>query len=185
MQSLKGRSVSPWIHSLFSRKDGRMAEARHRHVQIFKWKTSSSQQGQKAILPKPEMLDFDFPEDALYSPHAGDNAASSSRSNVRSFFIGMGFLPSLVEKVIQEKGEDNADLLLETLIEYSASNKKLCSILSDFLLTTLREEFLKENLYIVTIQYSLFMEKNEADFAMEKLGEDAPVNELVDFIAAA
>ncbi|WRX22327.1 hypothetical protein QQP08_014814 [Theobroma cacao] len=86
-------------------------------------KSSSSQEGQKAIVPKPEMLDFDLPEDALYSRHVGDNVASSSGSNVRSFFIGMGFSPSLVEKVIEEKGEDNADLLLETLVEYSEVRK--------------------------------------------------------------
>ena len=34
-------------------------------------KGSSSQEGQKTIVPKPEMLDFDFPEDALYSRHVG------------------------------------------------------------------------------------------------------------------
>lgn len=33
-----------------------------------------------------------------------DNVASSSGSNLRSSFIGMGFLPALVDKVIEEKG---------------------------------------------------------------------------------
>lgn len=32
---------------------------------------SSSHEGQNPIVPKPEMLDFDFPEDALYSQHVG------------------------------------------------------------------------------------------------------------------
>lgn len=43
------------------------------------------------------------------------------------------------EHLLFNLGEDNADLLLETLVEYSVSNKKLCAI-SDVLLATLREE---------------------------------------------
>lgn len=33
-----------------------------------------------------------------------DTAASSSGSKVRAFFVGMGFLPCLVDKVIEENG---------------------------------------------------------------------------------
>lgn len=33
-----------------------------------------------------------------------ETAASSSGSKVRAFFIGMGFLPGLVDKVIEENG---------------------------------------------------------------------------------
>lgn len=47
-----------------------------------------------------------------------DNAASSSGSNLRSFFTGMGFLPSLVDKVIEENGMlcMNIDVVLLFLI---------------------------------------------------------------------
>ena len=60
------------------------------------------------------------------------------------------------EHLLLNLGEDNADLLLETLIEYSVSNKTLCGLWSDFLLATLREELLKEILYFVSIQYMIF-----------------------------
>ncbi|XP_022760750.1 probable inactive DNA (cytosine-5)-methyltransferase DRM3 [Durio zibethinus] len=167
-------------------------------------KSSSSQEGPKAIVAKPEMLDFDFPEDALYSRHVGENVASSSGSNVRSFFVGMGFLPSLVEKVIQEKGEDNADLLLETLIEYS-DVQKAKSQSSDYLNSlfggkdtgsfpeistyiqpkeepdAFDEDLVDKRASLLMMHFSV----DEVEFALEKLGEDAPLNELVDFISAA
>ncbi|XP_017975645.1 PREDICTED: DNA (cytosine-5)-methyltransferase DRM2 [Theobroma cacao] len=167
-------------------------------------KSSSSQEGQKAIVPKPEMLDFDLPEDALYSRHVGDNVASSSGSNVRSFFIGMGFSPSLVEKVIEEKGEDNADLLLETLVEYSDvrkvnthSSASLHSLFADkdggscpessTYIQPKEEPDVFDEVHVDKRASLLMMSfsVNEVDFALDKLGEHAPLNELVDFIAAA
>ncbi|KAK6265217.1 hypothetical protein QUC31_016054 [Theobroma cacao] len=167
-------------------------------------KSSSSQEGQKAIVPKPEMLDFDLPEDALYSRHVGDNVASSSGSNVRSFFIGMGFSPSLVEKVIEEKGEDNADLLLETLVEYSEvrkvnthSSASLHSLFADkdggscpessTYIQPKEEPDVFDEVHVDKRASLLMMSfsVNEVEFALDKLGEHAPLNELVDFIAAA
>lgn len=167
---------------------------------------SSSQEGKTPIVPKPEMLDFDFPEDALYSQHVGDNVASSSGSNVRSFFIGMGFLPALVDKVIQEKGEDDADLLLETLTEYSDTQKAnsqssgyLNSLFvdkdaSDYPqianyiqpkeepdVDVFDEDLIDKRASLLMMNFSV----DEVEFALDKLGEDAPINELVDFITAA
>ncbi|XP_073300041.1 probable inactive DNA (cytosine-5)-methyltransferase DRM3 [Primulina huaijiensis] len=48
---------------------------------------------------------------------------SSSQSNLRSAFVGMGFLLSLIDKTIEENGERNTELLLETLFAYSALHK--------------------------------------------------------------
>lgn len=47
-----------------------------------------------------------------------DNVASSSGSSIKSFFIGMGFLPSLVDKVIEEKGRScvNVNFVMFCLI---------------------------------------------------------------------
>lgn len=46
-----------------------------------------------------------------------NNVASSSGSNQRSSLIGMGFAPSLVDKVIEEKGiifaHDNIHLMIK------------------------------------------------------------------------
>ncbi|XVF66055.1 hypothetical protein PTKIN_Ptkin10aG0003100 [Pterospermum kingtungense] len=164
----------------------------------------SSGSGKNTIVPKPEMLDFDLPEDALYSRHhhVGENVASSSGSSVRSFFIGMGFSPSLVDKVIEEKGEDDSDVLLETLIEYSDVQKeksqssgypntlfvgKDVSSCPEYIQPKEEPDVFDEEDYIDKRTSLLMMHfsENEVDFALEKLGEDAPVNELVDFIAAA
>ncbi|KNA11152.1 hypothetical protein SOVF_137920 isoform A [Spinacia oleracea] len=57
------------------------------------------------------------------SRHLGENVASSSGTNLRSSFIGMGFTPSLIDKVIKDKGEEDAGLLLDTLFAYSAHQK--------------------------------------------------------------
>ncbi|KAK8623957.1 hypothetical protein V6N13_065317 [Hibiscus sabdariffa] len=169
-------------------------------------KSSSNQEGQKQpIVPKPEMLDFDFPEDAVYSQHLGDNVASSSGSNVRSFFIGMGFSPPLVDKVIEEKGEDDADLLLETLTEYSDVQKPNSPSSGHLNNSSVSkdegsypqiynyiqpkeepdvfddEDLIDKRASLLTMHFSA----DEVEFALDKLGEDAPLNELVDFITAA
>ncbi|KAH7842507.1 hypothetical protein Vadar_006135 [Vaccinium darrowii] len=71
-------------------------------------------------MPKIEVSDMELPSENMHSMHNAENVASSSGSNLRSSFIAMGFAHSLVNKVIEEKGEDDADLILETLFAYSA-----------------------------------------------------------------
>ncbi|GMP57219.1 hypothetical protein CsSME_00021393 [Camellia sinensis var. sinensis] len=110
----------------------------------------------------------------LSTRHIHDNVASSSSSNIRSSLIGMGFSPSLVDKVIEEKGEDNVDLLLETLFAYSVSEYFCEPDVFDVDNDDRRASLLMMN-------FSL----DEVNFAMDKLGEDAPISELVDFIFAA
>ncbi|KAK9182115.1 hypothetical protein WN944_025257 [Citrus x changshan-huyou] len=161
----------------------------------------------KAIVPKPEILDFELPADraCASSMHVGENIASSSGSNLRSSFIGMGFSPSLVDKVIEEKGQDNVDMLLETLIEYNAlqesnsqSSDSLDTLFGDkdansppeiSTMVQPKEEpnVMDEGLHIEKRASLLMMNfsVNEVDFALDKLGKDAPVYELVDFITAA
>lgn len=165
---------------------------------------SSNHEIGKAIVPKDEPLDMELPSETMWSTQIGDNVASSSGSNLRSSFIGMGFLPSLVDKVIEENGEDDVDLLLETLFAYPALHKansessdSLDSLFSD------KDEsgtpqisagiHLKEEpdvhvgidedkrASLLSMNFSV----NEVNFAMDKLGEDAPVHEIVDFIIAA
>ncbi|KAJ7955299.1 DNA (Cytosine-5)-methyltransferase DRM2 [Quillaja saponaria] len=164
--------------------------------------SSLDQEGNKAIVPKAEVLDFELPPQAIFSRDVGDNVASSSGSNLRAFFIGMGFLPSLVDKVIEENGEDNADLLLETLFTYSAlqksnseSSDSLDSLFDDDNDPTevsavikpkeepdeLNEVADDKRASLLVMNFSV----KEVEFAMDKLGEDAPVHELVDFIIAA
>ncbi|XP_022930277.1 probable inactive DNA (cytosine-5)-methyltransferase DRM3 [Cucurbita moschata] len=190
----------------------------------------------KPIVPKEEVLDFRLPPDGLYSRHVGDSGASSSGNNIRTFFVDMGFLPSLVDKVIEEKGEDDVELLLNTLTTFSAEQKSLPestgslhSVRSDKKGTNSiaafcykqagrtskpessdsldslfddkedasneissvvipKEEADDDYISTHTNKASLLMMNfsvDEVNFAIDKLGGDAPINELVDFIVAA
>ncbi|XP_057959036.1 probable inactive DNA (cytosine-5)-methyltransferase DRM3 isoform X2 [Malania oleifera] len=205
-------------------------------------KGSSDQEVGTGIMPKTEVLDLDVPSGSgtMFSRHIGDNVASSSGSNIRSSFIGMGFSSSLVDKVIYEKGEDDVDLLLETLFTYSAlekanseSSDSLDGLFSDIKDETSPPEFTAEShpeealkktessnsldalfgdkkdgsstqKFVADVhpkeEPDVYNQRNgdkrasllmmnfsvgEVKFAMDKLGEDASVNELVDFIIAA
>ncbi|GLT34746.1 hypothetical protein SLA2020_092450 [Shorea laevis] len=160
---------------------------------------SSSDSRHKAKV-KEEPLDHDFPVETPYPRHVGENVASSSGSNMRSSLVGMGFLPSLVDKVIEENGEDDIDLLFERLLQctdaqtqYSDSldglfgNKDLCYPQTSGLIQPKEEPDEFDEFYVDKRASLLMMNfsENEVDFALGKLGEDAPVNELVDFITAA
>ncbi|KAJ8767389.1 hypothetical protein K2173_017433 [Erythroxylum novogranatense] len=157
------------------------------------------------LLPKHEKLDFEeFPSETIRSSQFADNGASSSRSNLRSFFTEMGYSASLVDKVIKENGEDNVDLLLEILIECSVPQKaksnssdSLDSLFNDKDTSTPAEYFTfvqpkvepdvfdevcnDKRSYLLKMDFSA----DEVEFAMDKLGMDAPICEVVDFIFAA
>ncbi|XP_021889490.1 probable inactive DNA (cytosine-5)-methyltransferase DRM3 isoform X2 [Carica papaya] len=130
--------------------------------------SSSQPEGPQVVVPKPEIEDFEMPPETVCSRHIGENVASSSGSNLRSFLIGMGFLTSLVDKVIEEKGEDDADLLVETLIRYSEPD-------------IIDQDIHDKRASLLMMNFSV----NEVEFALNKLGADAPFHEIVDFIAAA
>ncbi|KAI5651002.1 hypothetical protein M9H77_37007 [Catharanthus roseus] len=153
------------------------------------------------IVPKVEVSDYDLPSADIYSKNLEGNAASSSSSRLRSSFIGMGFSPSLVDRAIEENGEDNEDLLLETLFAYSAqqeskSSDSLDSIFGDDDETCSRPNQIKLAVKAEPDAYDGVSNKeatllrmsfsvDEVEFALAKLGEDAHISELVDFIFAA
>ncbi|KAH7533366.1 hypothetical protein FEM48_Zijuj04G0123200 [Ziziphus jujuba var. spinosa] len=167
-------------------------------------KSSSDKACEKLIIPNEEILDYEIPLDTFLSRNFEDNGASSSGSNLRSSFLGMGFRPSLVDKVIEEKGEDDVDLILETLFAYSAPQKSN-SESSDSPDSLFDDNGISSPLEIATLiqpkeepeiaseiddgkRASLLMMNfsvNEVEFSIDKLSEDAPVDELVDFIVAA
>ncbi|KAK0607278.1 hypothetical protein LWI29_012483 [Acer saccharum] len=182
------------------------------HFCVFVFAISGKMSGNKdkgkAVDPKPERLDSEFPDDTLYSTQVGNNVASSSGSILRSSFITMGFAPSLVDQVIDEKGEDDADLILETLFKHSGqglqssdaqSSDSLESLFGDLDDTcasetsTVIQPKLEPDAFdannddddkratLLIMNFSV----DEVDSALDKLGFDAPVNELVDFILAA
>uniref|UniRef100_A0A1D1YRD2 DNA (cytosine-5-)-methyltransferase n=1 Tax=Anthurium amnicola TaxID=1678845 RepID=A0A1D1YRD2_9ARAE len=129
------------------------------------------------------------------------NLPSSSSCHLKSYFIGMGFSPALVEKVIMEHGEEDADSLLETLLAHSAleknsSTNSLCNLLnpdvegddsSSELFTS--DEELDEPLNLDADKKSSLVAMNfsleEIEVAIKYLGENAPLPELIDLIIAA
>lgn len=156
------------------------------------------------IKPKHEKLDFDLAFESLRSREVGDNVASSSRSYLRSFFTEMGYSPSLVNRVIEENGEDNVDLLLEILMECSGlqkpnsqSSDSLDCLFDDrgessppkySTVTGVKEEpdvfdEVYDNKRVSLLKMNF--PAKEVEFAMDKLGENAPINEIIDFIIAA
>ncbi|XP_031396141.1 probable inactive DNA (cytosine-5)-methyltransferase DRM3 [Punica granatum] len=158
------------------------------------------------IVPEDVDLDFELPFKTTFPRQTVDNGASSSGSNLRSLFIGMGFLPSLVDRVLEEKGEDlgdrTVDLLLETLIEYSGqprskseSSDSLDRLFDDDDVTApevskaqTKEENDFSNGVFDEKRASLRMmnfSANEIEFALSKLGENAEIDAMVDFIVAA
>ncbi|WVZ13009.1 hypothetical protein V8G54_017539 [Vigna mungo] len=85
---------------------------------------SNTREGKTIMVPKTEDLDYELPSYTTFSGNVGEaNGASSSGGKLRAFFIGMGFLPCVVDKVIEENGiscEENSETLLEALLRCSA-----------------------------------------------------------------
>ncbi|OIT02947.1 PREDICTED: probable inactive DNA (cytosine-5)-methyltransferase DRM3 [Nicotiana attenuata] len=164
---------------------------------------SSKPEGVSGIMPKVEDPYCEFPSLYTYTRPTGDNIASSSGSSVRSSLLAMGFNASLVDKAIEENGEDNIDLLLETLVANSdppraESSDSLDSLFGDDEDTNSSAKYdgdvhIKEEpdpcggvhddkrASLLAMSFSL----DEVEFAIGKLGEAAPVNELVNLIFAA
>lgn len=164
---------------------------------------SSKPEGTSGIMPKVEDPYCEFPSLYTYTTPIGDNIASSSGSNVRSSLLTMGFKASLVDKAIEENGEDNIDLLLEILFANSDPPRAESSDSLDNLFCDdedinspakydgdvhIKEEpdpcigvCDDKRVSLLAMSFSL----DEVEFAIGKLGEAAPVNELVDVIFAA
>eukprot|EP00268_Persea_americana_P031485 TRINITY_DN30685_c0_g1_i3.p2 TRINITY_DN30685_c0_g1~~TRINITY_DN30685_c0_g1_i3.p2 ORF type:complete len:353 (+),score=106.31 TRINITY_DN30685_c0_g1_i3:174-1232(+) len=168
--------------------------------------SSSGLQGGVRTVPKVEALDWESSSKPYYTKRAEESSASSS-SQLKSHFVGMGFAPALVERAIDEHGEEDIDLLLETLFTYSALQKSSAepSDFPDGIVSPCKDEIgspvefstddslgLEESdgtgEVSKDIRNSLLMMNfsvDEVDLAIERLGEDAPISELVDLIIAA
>ncbi|KAL0308073.1 UNVERIFIED_CONTAM: putative inactive DNA (cytosine-5)-methyltransferase DRM3 [Sesamum angustifolium] len=123
------------------------------------------------IMPKDESSNYDFPPLDTCSRPGVDNVASSSRVNLRSSFIGMGFAPSLVNKAIEENGEGNAELLLETLFAYSEHQQPKTEIFYDGLCSRNNND-LAENLH----QIEAFNKSESSDSLNSLFGDDTNKN---------
>ncbi|KAJ0979989.1 hypothetical protein J5N97_015463 [Dioscorea zingiberensis] len=134
--------------------------------------------------------------------------SSSSDGHLKSYFVGMGFSPALVDKVIKENGGSDANLLLETLFTYSALENSSSPKASDSkgglsgsdneegdssLHFTSDDEEMEAHVEPANVDlddkrsYLLMMDFSEEEVskAINHLGENALLTELVDFIVAA
>ncbi|XP_027357995.1 DNA (cytosine-5)-methyltransferase DRM2 isoform X2 [Abrus precatorius] len=142
---------------------------------------------------------------------AGSGEASSSaglsNSKVLVHFVSMGFPREMVSKVIQEYGEENEDKLLEELLTYSALGSSLLpqqqiepdpssseyagSCWDDFSDTDTfsdDEEITKtisENGDTLRSLVKMGYKQEEALIAIERLGANSSLVELIDFIGVA
>ncbi|XP_054809543.1 DNA (cytosine-5)-methyltransferase DRM2 isoform X2 [Prosopis cineraria] len=145
--------------------------------------------------------------EAIFGSGEASSSPGSSNSKMFDHFVGMGFSEKLVSKVIQENGEENADLLLETLLTLSAldsSTENDKEIESDFCSSDVEgsplddcsdidsfsddEEFMKpvsENNGKLKTLVKMGYNVQEASVAMDRCGVDASLAELTDFICAA
>ncbi|KAJ4968316.1 hypothetical protein NE237_015017 [Protea cynaroides] len=167
--------------------------------------SSSDWEVEEGSTSKLEVLDLDLSTGTACSKHSEEKPAGSSGSNLKSYFIGMGFSPTLVDKVIEKNGEENMDLLLETLFAKSAvkksnseSSDSLDALFSGSSDGVSSPEFAANNNHIEELNFSAEFNEDkraslltmnfsvdEVDFAIHRLGESAPINEFVDFIVAS
>ncbi|KAF5737100.1 DNA (cytosine-5)-methyltransferase DRM2 isoform X1 [Tripterygium wilfordii] len=163
---------------------------------------SSARGDSKALVPKAENLDLEMPSETTHSRPHGDSVPSLPEKSIRDAFIGMGFSPSLVDQTMKEIGDENADLLLDTLMASSGlqsssseSSDSLDSLFDDedssgppqFSSGVLRKEepdVVSVNDYKRESLLSMNFSVNEVNFAMDKHGQDASISDLVDFITA-
>ncbi|KAI9078011.1 hypothetical protein K1719_039936 [Acacia pycnantha] len=140
---------------------------------------------------------------------SGDASSSPGSSNSKMFdhFVRMGFPEKLVSKAIRkhDPGEENEDLLLETIFKLSAldsSPQNDKEIESDFRSSDVEgssfdddsdidsfsdEEIppVSENKVKLKKLVKMGYEVQEASVAMERCGVDASLAELIDFLCAA
>ncbi|KAM5578864.1 DNA (cytosine-5)-methyltransferase DRM2 [Rosa sericea] len=131
---------------------------------------------------------------------------SSSNSKVLDQFIGMGFSKKMVEKAIQEHGEENTDAILEMLLTYSvleSSSQELQQTDSDHFSSDYDGSFLddfsdlessgdEEIMSPTSEEEKLLMSlikmgytEEEASVAIERCGLSSSLLELTDFLSAA
>ncbi|XP_039799156.1 probable inactive DNA (cytosine-5)-methyltransferase DRM3 [Panicum virgatum] len=130
---------------------------------------------------------------------------SSSSSSLRLQFIGMGFSPKLVDKVLQRHGDDDSNTILESLLSYSdlplsgsESSGSLGSLFDsdneennsplesrkgiDQDIKPKPDSFSEKWSYLLRTMY---FSQQEVDLAFKKLGDEAPLEQLVDCIVSA
>ncbi|XP_031249866.1 DNA (cytosine-5)-methyltransferase DRM1 isoform X1 [Pistacia vera] len=87
----------------------------------FGWNTEDELEIASYALPSCSNGTLHGGEAVAGSTEASSSSGSSSTKMI-DHFVGMGFSEEMVIKAIQENGEQNTDLILETLLKYSGSS---------------------------------------------------------------
>ncbi|XP_037432351.1 probable inactive DNA (cytosine-5)-methyltransferase DRM3 [Triticum dicoccoides] len=123
-----------------------------------------------------------------------DGQPGSSSSYLRSHFIGMGFSPLLVDKMLQKHGDHDSNTILESLLSHHNSGSESSSSLGSLFDSDNEENsskqdikpepdsFLERRSYLL---HTMNFSQTEVDLAFDQLGEDALLVQLVDFIVTA
>ncbi|WOL06699.1 DNA (cytosine-5)-methyltransferase DRM2 [Canna indica] len=168
--------------------------------------TDSGSSSEVEILDQKTLLDASSDLKPSFVPDVANETScpSSSSGHLKSYFIGMGFSPTLVDKVFEENGEGDTEFLLEALIKLSSSGHEAPNSLDDFSRTVKEEadspldfelddgihnQYPNEpsmqdgdkRSYLLMMKFT----EEEVDLAINQLGEGAPLPELVDFIVTA
>ncbi|KAF5176584.1 hypothetical protein FRX31_033829, partial [Thalictrum thalictroides] len=98
--------------------------------------SSPKQEDEVESAPQMRILALEFSSGASCSKPIGECLASSSQNGLKQYFIEMGFLPNHVDKVFEDHGEENFELLLQALIAYSVVNISFGSIIYGMLLAS-------------------------------------------------
>ncbi|KAJ3676032.1 hypothetical protein LUZ60_003455 [Juncus effusus] len=145
-----------------------------------------SSRGNNVIVPKIEPSDDVRPSSGpiILKEEFG---ASSSSSNLRLQFIEMGFNPNLVDIVLKENGDNDAEIILNELFTRSALENPGAesSISLNELFDSDNEEeskpytnYTEKRSYLLSMNFS----EQQIDSAMQQLGEEAQIEQLVDCI---
>ncbi|KAL2335706.1 hypothetical protein Fmac_016919 [Flemingia macrophylla] len=146
--------------------------------------------------------------DAVTGSGDASSSAVLANSKVLDHFVGMGFSREMVSKVIQEYGEENEAKLLEELLTYTAlesspppqtlivtdpsSSGNAGSSWDDFSDTDIfSDEDMEKNISdsenddTLRTLVKMGYKQEEALIAIERLGPNSSLDELVDFIGVA
>uniref|UniRef100_A0A453JQ63 SAM-dependent MTase DRM-type domain-containing protein n=7 Tax=Aegilops tauschii subsp. strangulata TaxID=200361 RepID=A0A453JQ63_AEGTS len=123
-----------------------------------------------------------------------DGQPGSSSSYLRSHFIGMGFSPILVDKMLQKHGDHDSNTILESLLSHHNSGSESSSSLGSLFDSDNEENSSKQDIKPEPDSFSerrsyllrtMNFSQTEVDLAFNQLGEDALLDQLVDFIVTA
>ncbi|XP_037439405.1 probable inactive DNA (cytosine-5)-methyltransferase DRM3 [Triticum dicoccoides] len=123
-----------------------------------------------------------------------DGQPGSSSSYLRSHFIGMGFSPILVDKMLQKHGDHDSNTILESLLSHHNSGSESSSSLGSLFDSDNEENSSKQDIKPEPDSFSerrsyllrtMNFSQTEVDLAFDQLGEDALLDQLVDFIVTA